>query len=167
MKCKKIQSIVIKGGFQNLSAEDDLIFAKHVENCQECLKFQQDFRLMQQSVTILKKPFLSPVIDCETKKRCINELLSEEYFLKNHPVTIKNVKIPKIILAALLILTLLTMVLIASGSVEYFILDSISPGTFFTLILIIQNALMLILSPLLIFKYGKKRRIPLLVIKNG
>lgn len=157
--------IVSKEGLQYLSLQKDPILTNHVRDCRDCSDFIQDLALIHQSLKNLKIPLLSPEIDDKTKKRCVKELVSNRHELKFRPAASDNVKIPKMVLIALLILTVLTMVISAPVIVEYLAGGEMSTGSFFIFILIIQNSLMLFLSPLLVFKYEKIR--PLITVKNG
>lgn len=167
MKCKKVKLLIVSGDFNNLSFKDKQLVNDHIRQCPSCLKIREDLELIQRSVKTWKDPVLPGNIERTTRKRCMDELGSHQPVSKNIIVPALNIKIPRMILVALFVQTLITAVLISTFSGEHLFSGSLSSRTIFTLVLIFQNTLMLFLSPLLILKYGKsKKKFPALLYKS-
>lgn len=156
MKCKKIKKLIIDFSAQKISKANSRIMAEHINQCNDCYRFQQELLLMRQSIKTIEKPMLPHSVEKRTRARCIAEITSGDIEKALYPPPFGWLKVPKVIWVAVLILTILTLIFIVPFFGELSTRDSLSPQALYTLILIIQNTLMLILSPLLIQRYGKK-----------
>lgn len=160
MRCKDIKKCLIDRWPQQMSELDSQMLAEHVSQCPSCFKFQQELQLMRQSLETLERPLLPLSLDQKTKKRCCELLACAGLEKKLSPVPFGWLKVPKIIWGAFLFITVFTLVLIAPFFEELSTNGSLSTRTIYTIIIILQNAVMLILAPLLLQRYGKKTAKP-------
>lgn len=156
MTCEEIKKLLVDCKPQQMSKQDQQNLAEHISHCRGCFAFQQELRLIRQSLETLQRPVLPLSLDKKTRERCCNELLSGSTKKKFSPVYLKWPRVPKMVWAALIVLTVFTLILIAPFWGELANDDPLSPRTLFSIIVISQNVLMLMLAPLLLQRYGKK-----------
>ena len=142
MNCKKTQRILLDRKEDNVSNHVREMAEDHLRGCSDCGRFEREIVELRQWLDEDPGPCLPQSLDMATLRRC------RQILTPRSPLS----RIPKPIWAALFALTLLTVVFVAPV-----ISDAATTGRLFALsgsphwiFLIIQNALMLFFSPLLI-----------------
>ena len=142
MKCKSYRALMIEQRPELLSKPQSRLLADHIENCRDCREFQQELKQLQWGVKAIPEPVLPD--DCErlSREACHREI-------RKAPG-----RVPRSVYLALLALMAITLVLIFPVVGELSFEASFSSQEILAVILVLQNAVMLLLSPLLIRRYG-------------
>jgi len=143
MKCKGYRALMIDQRPELLSKPQSRLLADHIKNCRDCREFQQEFKQLQWGLKAIPEPVLPD--DCERLSR---EVCHRE--IQKAPG-----RVPRSVYLALMALIAITLVLIFPVVGELSFEASLSSRETLTFILVLQNAVMLLLSPLLIRRYGR------------
>jgi len=160
MRCKDIERLIIDSSERELSRQERLAIKEHTAQCSACTRFQDDWERIRRYLKKMPTPVLPSDLDEQTRLMCRTE--KESLWSANkQPLlqTRSSVAVPKLILAALIFLTVLTVIIVVP-QLEELKLDEIMPfSTVIALTIILQNAVMLFFTPILIRMYRSKTRV--------
>lgn len=157
MRCKNVQQLIIDATERPLSDTERTGMEEHIHQCQKCARFQSAFGALRRGISELPCPAPPTDLDRDTQDLCRGARLASLHFT-NDPALTKwqALAIPKFIWAALSILIVLTALLMAGGLQDILNQNcTFLSATFLALLL--QNAAMLILAPILIRALRHKR----------
>ncbi len=155
MKCKGYRALMIDQRPELLSKPQSRLLADHIKNCRDCREFQQELKQLQWGLKAIPEPVLPD--DCERVSR---EVCHRE--IQKAPG-----RIPRSVYLALMALMAITLVLIFPVVGELSFETSFSSQETLAFILVLQNAVMLLLSPLLIRRYGRYEGLSRQEARNG
>ena len=150
MKCKDIERLIIESSERDLSEEELTQIKQHVSGCIQCARFQDDLEEIRIHLKKMKEPFPSVELVKQTQLMCQAQMRA--------PRQIRSTPIPAFIWTAFIFLIVLTVILILPLSKDLILDQTLSLPTVVVLALMIQNAVMLCFSPLLLRKYRSKNQ---------
>jgi predicted anti-sigma-YlaC factor YlaD len=158
MKCQDIERLVIDSSEEDLNEEQRKRIEKHLARCPRCRKFQKDLEKIRAYLEEINP--LSPSVEVESRTRHLCHVQMGKSLSPEEKTSTRTHKpaIPIYIWVALVSLTVLTLILtlplitgITSGQPLPLPLVGV-------LVLVIQNAVMLCFSPILLRKYRMKNQ---------
>jgi anti-sigma factor RsiW len=156
MPCKHIQHLIISEGEEQLSAEMFQQVEEHTARCGRCARFRDDLETIRRGVAGMPQPQLSRLINEQTRIRCREEARNRSADPLPLPAGWRRFPIPRLIWASIPILMILTSLVMAFGLQD--LLNESGSLTAVTFIaLILQNGVMLIFAPILLFARRRKR----------
>ena len=158
MRCKDIESLIIDSSESKLSKDQWNMVEQHVSGCARCAGFQKNLDEIRTHLNTSPPPVLSETLKKKTRANCLEEIRRQPISGPEISLKPSTAAIPKFIWAALTLIILLTGVVMIHliGDFKWTDIFSFSNATFFTLIL--QNAAMLILAPILLRKFRQRKR---------
>jgi anti-sigma factor RsiW len=167
MNCKQCRSLILGQWDRELNDHESRMLADHLHRCPECLAFKNELQAMAGMMKSIPPPELSTELNRETLNRCHEMLRKTVPVKKNSKSTFTWFGVPRGVLTALCFLVAITLALILPGFLELTSQETPSAEGMLTLTLVLQNAVMLLISPILFRKYdGITFRNPL-EVKNG
>lgn len=160
MKCRDYQMLLIDDHQERIPEREIQELVQHIEICRECEAFRKQLDRLRQALEKNPVPGLPAEIDRMTRQRCLAELSRSEPVLRNEGI-------PRLLVGALLALFAVTLVLIFPVLGTISLEDSFTLAEVMAMVLILQNAVMLLLAPLLIRRYGTDPQRSILEVKNG
>ena len=156
MRCKDIELLIIESSERELSQEERLKVKQHTAGCSACELFRKSFSKIRISIKNGSVPSLPEDLEEKTRRMCHAELESRAAGASKADRIKAALPIPKLIWAALFILTGLTVVILVPHLKDLSFDQTMNFQTALFLTLIFQNAAMLIFSPVLIRKFRMK-----------
>ena len=153
MRCKDIERLIIDSSERDLSREEQLAIKQHTAHCAVCASFQDELEKIRISLKKMAAPVLPDALEHETRLMCYTELDSKRTLEIRRALKFRRASIPKLIWAALITLIVLTVILLVPSISEISLDQSMSLQDLLVLILILQNAVMLIFTPIVIRKF--------------
>jgi hypothetical protein len=141
MKCKIYQEMLVSTGSLTVKEQDMLM--QHIAECPKCADFQKGITLIQEGLAGIDSPSLPKELDLKTRFLCFSQVEKKKVRFK--------VPIPKLIWTGLGIISIITMIWFFQ-SMQNFNLEEMNAQTWIVITIIFQNAMMLILAPVLIRK---------------
>lgn len=157
MQCKEYKYLIIESSERVLSDEEQQKLKKHCSQCENCSRFKENIEEIRFSLKQSVFPALPFSLDKKTKQFCRDEINRKKYTLQREKKPLRT-PIPGYIWAAFILLTIMTSFLLFP---ELKILNSDQPLSLWTIVMvtvILQNAVMLFLSPVIIRRYKTKQR---------
>ena len=158
MNCKEIQERLLKAAPTGDLNQRDPDWLAHINKCQECKKLIHDLNFMRINLQGLKPKPVADALDHKVLCQCHNELDSAAVHTIVQPEQSGWLKIPPLIWIGIAILIVLTFASITPIIGDLLSSEPLSERAIFTLIVIGQNALMLLLSPVIIQKFSQSRK---------
>lgn len=158
MKCQDIERLIIDSSEEDFSEEERERIEEHLAQCPRCQSFQDDLKKIRTSLKEMTP--LSPPAELarRTQLLCYTRMRRSQQAEKQVHTRIQAPAIPVYIWVALVSLTILTVIL-TLPLIEGLTSDQpLQPPMFGVLILMIQNAVMLCFSPILLRKYRMKNQ---------
>lgn len=158
MKCKDIQHKIIaaSGGLQD--SEQFKAIHLHVENCSKCSHLKEDVESLRVLLQRRSEPVLPEDLDKKTYQMCKSEIHSLQNNLQSTSFRKHLESIPvhmKVVFVSLLVVMVVWMFsFFKDFGIEG---EGLSLPAIIGLFLIIQNAVMLLFSPLLIHRFRSKK----------
>lgn len=157
MQCKDIERLIIDSSERDLSQEEQQTITKHRSQCILCARFLEDWEKIRLSIKKAPVPFLTAELDQKTMRSCQAEINSRQA-QEVHSVRQKSyVSIPRPLWVAIFALFVLTVILFVPGVKDLSLDEPLTFPQIMILTLILQNAVMLILVPIIIRKYGRNQ----------
>lgn len=143
---------------EELSAEELAEVEEHVERCVRCASLKSDLGKIRVYLKRMPQPVLSSELAARTQSMCQAELGSRP--LSKPRTDAQNLpwRLPKLIWAALFSLIVMTSILVLVLLKEFDLKLPLTPQTVVVLTLMVQNAGMLFLSPILIRKFSSDNK---------
>jgi anti-sigma factor RsiW len=157
MQCKDIERLIIVSSKEELSPEESKLMEQHLEHCIHCARLRDELEKIRLGITTMPKPVLPPDLAQKARQRCLDEMRLQPATAKRVFSRIRSHPIPKYVWAALVPLTVFTVLLVAPAIQEIRLDESLTFESAAALTLLIQNAGMLFFAPILIRRYRSKR----------
>jgi hypothetical protein len=139
--------LTLESSERELLREEWLALEEHLESCPACAAFQSFRRDLRSCIQEESKPGLTSELSDQVRLRCRAELDSLSRAGRDSETLPASV--PWLILAALLILTGLTLTFFIPTVGEFFETQKVTVETVLVFVVVLQNALMLFFAPLL------------------
>lgn len=158
MKCQDIERLIIDSSEEDFHEEQKIRIEEHLARCPRCQQFQKDLEKIRAYLKEITPPYPSAEVESRTRHLChvqMGKSLSPE---EKTSARIHTPAIPVYIWVALVSLTVLTLILtlpLITGLTSDQPLPLPLVGV---LVLVIQNAVMLCFSPILLRKYRMKNQ---------
>jgi len=140
---------MLESGERELVREEQLALEEHLETCPDCVAFRGFRGDLRSRLREAAGQTLSVELSDNVRFRCHAELDSLSRGRAGRGFGERPAAVPLPILAALLVLTGLTIVFLIPGLEEFRQSQKLTLGTALVLLIILQNALMLFAAPLL------------------
>ena len=153
MKCKDVRLWLLDRRGESRILPDQI--KRHVRSCSSCGSFRDDLSAIQGQMDIL--PQLAPpssVLE-GTRRLCLSSLEADRN--RDPELQRGNIRLPKIIWAAVLLLLGLTAGMVATLFTEINISEGLNPKSALIVTIMIQNAVMLFFTPVLLRKHRSAR----------
>jgi len=158
MRCKDIERLIIDSSDEKLGSEELKGIEQHVADCAQCARFKDELEKIQACIKKMPLPVPKPELVQKTRKRCYAEIFPQQAKKTGITQQLPIHPLPKLMWAALFSLILLTVLFFAPAFKEILEQQILSFSSAVVLTLIIQNAVMLILTPVLLRKYRWKQQ---------
>ncbi len=156
MKCKEIQRWLIDLAEESLDEDRLPQVEEHMAQCAECACFEDDLEKIRVAVNKSRTPAPAEDLFRQTRLICHEVLKTSDSAESGFLNRIKATSIPAHIWLAFAILLVLTVIVILALLKELATDDPLSLQAVVTLSLMIQNAVMLFLAPLVLQKYRRR-----------
>lgn len=158
MKCKEIQRWLIDLSEETLEEDRLSQVEEHVTQCAECSLFEEDLKKIRLVIKKTKTPAPSEDLFRRTQLMCHEALKMSNSAASGFLGRIKGASIPAYIWLVFSLLIVLTVIVILPFLKELRSDEPLSLQAVLTLSLMIQNAVMLCFSPILLRKYRVKNQ---------
>lgn len=149
MRCQDFERLILESDQRELLREERLALEAHLETCSGCTAFQRFKRSLREKFREASGPALSDKLSDSVRVRCLAELDSPSRTRAGLDSGRRPAAVPWPIWAALIVLTGLTVLHLIPGLEEFRQSQKLTPGTIVSLLIILQNAVMLMCTPLL------------------
>jgi hypothetical protein len=149
MRCQDFERLMLESGERELLREERRALEEHLETCPDCAAFRSFRGGLRSRLREAAGPALSVELSNNVRLRCRAELNSLSRSRAGQDFGRRPAAVPWAVLAALLVLTGLTLVFLIPGLEEFRQSQKLTLGTVLVLLVILQNALMLFFAPLL------------------
>jgi hypothetical protein len=159
MRCRQIRHLIIDATEREHAPEVRRTMEEHLERCEGCTGFRESLTAVRHGVEDLPLPTPSGTVDARVRALVRNAGAARSGAAEPLPPRWGSFSIPRFIWAAIPVLVILTSLIMASGLQD--VLDktgSFLAATFFALLL--QNAVMLVFTPILIRMLRRKESQP-------
>jgi hypothetical protein len=166
MTCKKIQRKIMDG-WRPVGRDAVDTVSDHVANCTECRLFMEDYACLRSYLKPLPEVTVPPDLDRDVLALSHRELSRAIAVEKRAAVPQTGIPVPRLVAFGLVFIIAVTLWIILPAVGDLNLADALTPRERFILLLIGQNALMLLLSPVIFKKFGKKQHIFKAPLQNG
>jgi hypothetical protein len=156
MKCNQAEKLIIELSQTWLDPAIKAELDAHVLDCPKCTSFREKFQMIQQGIDKIKHPDPSLALLDRTIAFCHDELIGQDEIHVVEKYHSEAIRIPKFVwiaFGALLIFTIAWAVPVIKEAVKY---QVFTRQAIIVIIMIIQNLMMLIFSPVLLRRLGLK-----------
>lgn len=154
MRCRKVEKILLLSEENELSTDEQQKFMIHISSCPQCRRFQERTRLIRMGLGELPDPGLPEDVEDRTRALC-HSVLKEVSARKGLRTRVQQ-PVPRLIWGILAAITMLTFVW-AWPVLKDLNIEDPSLKELLVLGIIIQNFMMLLFSPLLLFRHSLER----------
>lgn len=156
MQCKEYEYLIIESSERDLTAEEQLKLKKHCSLCENCSRLKENIEEIRFSLKQSDPPELPSSLDKKTQQLC-NDEINRKKLLLQHKQRSFWAPVPGYIWAAFILLTIMTSFLLFPELKNLNSDKPLSLWTIFMLTIILQNAVMLFLSPVIIRRHKAKQ----------
>jgi Putative zinc-finger len=149
MRCQDFERLILESDERELLLEERLALEAHLETCSGCSAFQTFRASLRRQLREASGPALSDELSDSIRVRCLAELDSLSRARAGRNSGRPPAGVPWPIWGALLVLTGLTVLFLIPGLEEFRQSQKLTLGTIIALLVILQNAVMLMCTPLL------------------
>jgi anti-sigma factor RsiW len=149
MRCQDFERLMLESDDRELLREERLALEEHLEACSGCSAFQSFRGSLREQLRKAAGPALPDELSDRVRVRCLGELDSLSRTRAGRDSGRRPAAVPWPIWAALLVLTGLTIFFLIPGLEELRQSQKLTPGTAIAFLVILQNAVMLLCTPLL------------------
>ena len=159
MKCQDIERLIIDSSEEDFTEEERERIEEHLAQCPRCHSFQDDLKKIRTFLKEMTPPSPPAELARCTQLLCYTRMRRSQQAEEKARSRIQQTPpIPVYIWGALVSLTILTLIL-TLPLIEGLTSDQpLQPPMFGVLVLMIQNAVMLCFSPILLRKYRMKNQ---------
>jgi anti-sigma factor RsiW len=158
MRCQDIERLIIDYSERNLSQEELGAIEEHLAQCAACTCFEKDFKNIRTSLQKMSPPTPPEELERRIRDMCHDELSSRLAAEKQRVSLTHPSPVPWIIWAALVSLIGVTAFLLVSLFKNIGLNQPLSFGGAFVIAVILQNAVMLFFTPVIIRKYQSQKK---------
>jgi len=158
MRCKEYEYLIIESSERDLTDGEQQRINKHCSHCENCSRFKKNIEEIRISLKRSILPAVPTYLDEKTEILCRNEINRKKLTYKQEKKAFWA-PVPGYIWAAFILLTILTSLLLFSGLKTINSDHQLSQWTIFMLTIVLQNAVMLFLLPVIILRYKAKQGI--------
>lgn len=166
MTCKKIQKMVLDGWLPDQNSAEDPV-SIHLEKCTACRMFFQDIKCLRSHLRPLPEVSVPPELDRKVLALSHQELSRTLRDMRQTALPDPGIPVPRLVAFGMLFIIAVTLWIILPGFGDLNLMETLTPRDRFILLLIGQNALMLIFSPVIFKKFAKKQHIFRMPLQNG
>ena len=156
MRCKDVERLILEVSERSLEEEERIIIEEHTQLCPACASFRESLGEIRSALNNIPAPPLPQDMEERTRMRCYAEMRSQRDISTSRSPLTRAAQIPGLIWGALIFLTVITVIIVVPQARDLRIDQSMSFADIAALSLILQNAVMLILAPLVLRKFGQK-----------
>lgn len=149
MRCQDFERLMLESGERELLREESLALEEHLERCPGCAAFRNFREDIRSYFREAGGAALSEELSGSVQRRCLAELHSLSRARIGQDSVMRPADVPWPIWTALLVLTGLTVVFLIPGLEQLRESQKVTLGTALVLLVILQNALMLLFTPLI------------------
>ena len=142
MTCQAIEHLILESEERPLAESDRREVEDHLRACARCRRFQNDRQAIRGSFSGFRPEGLPPALDLRTRRLCREALGTDE--------AAAGAKIPVPVIVASALFGLLAVVWLTISLIDVKPGETIPPGAWAAIAFIVQNVLMLVLSPVLL-----------------
>jgi len=142
MTCKTIERLILESEERPLAEGDRRKVEGHLRDCARCRRFQNDRLAVRESLAGFRPAGLPPSLDLRTRRLCRDALSGAGTEVR------AKIPVPVIIASVLFGVLAVVWLTIALADVEPG--QPVPPGAWAAIAFLVQNVLMLILSPVLL-----------------
>ena len=146
MRCQDVERLMFESGEREMTREEKRLLADHLESCPDCAAFRAFRAGLRSSWTDAPAPDLDGALAEKVRHRCHDELR------KKSPV--RSAVVPLSIWVAFGVLTVITLGFFIPQVLDLFATKEFTPALGFTLVILLQNAVMLFFAPV-IMRHGR------------
>ena len=158
MRCKEYEYLIIESSERDLTDSEQQRINKHCSHCENCSRFKKNIEEIRISLKRSIPPAVPAGLDEKTELLCRNEINRKTLPFKQGTKAF-CAPVPGYIWAAFILLTILTSFLLFSGLKTINSDQQLSLWTIFMFTVVLQNAVMLFLLPVIILRYKTKQGI--------
>jgi anti-sigma factor RsiW len=149
MRCQDFERLMLESDERELLREERLALEEHLEACPGCAAFRTFRESLRGRLREAAGPALSDELSASVRLRCLAELDSLSRSRAGRRSGRRAAPVPWPIWAALLVLTGLTVLFLIPGLDEFRQSQKPTLGAVLAVLVIFQNAVMLLCTPLL------------------
>ena len=170
MNCKQIKKIIIESSLNDLNQKTKSELTTHLSGCSKCANVYKTILLVRDNIDKSSEILPSDELQKRTIELCHEELANKQVF---EPQSSRSqITLPKFIWVTITLLLSLTIFWIFSVLIANNLPEELSIQNTWAILLISQNILMLILSPILLKKYdftffSKKEELSSQIVLNN
>jgi len=158
MKCKDIERIVIASSGRLPDSKQLNEIRLHLEHCSRCLRLKEDMESLRSLLKRRAEPNLPEDLDKKTYQKCLSKIHSLQNNKKKVNLQQQLQSIPIHMKVVFISLLVLTVIWIFPFFQDFGLVgETLSVSTIFGLFWIIQNAMMLLFTPLLIRRFRSNK----------
>lgn len=158
MRCKDIERLIIDSSDEDLGSEELSTIEKHVAHCALCARFRDNLEKIRMGIKAMPQPVLPPDLAQKTRLRCHAEMSQQPGAATGIAPQTPSDPIPRYVWAALFPLIFLTVLVIVPVFKEIRLDQTLTFTSVVALTIIIQNAVMLLFTPILIRRRHRKKQ---------
>lgn len=158
MQCQDLERLILESTERELNQEERLSLEKHLSQCKSCAAFQEFFDDLRRSLQKGPAPELPPDLEERVRFACHKELLARRGGQTKPAPPEPCASIPWLVWTALAALTVMTTVFLIPAAQELWQNQELSLNTVLALILLLQNAVALLIVPVLFRERPYSRR---------
>lgn len=142
MTCKAIEHLILESEERPPAESDRREVEDHLRACARCRRFRNDRQAIRESFAGFRPKALPPALDLRTRRLCREALRGED--------AAAGAKIPVPIIVASVLFGILAAVWLTISLIDVKPDETIPPGAWAAIAFLVQDVLMLVLSPVLL-----------------
>jgi hypothetical protein len=156
MRCKDIELLILDSRERKLTQSEVRTIEQHLALCTACTAFKNDLVKLRNGVNHLRQPAPSADLFEKTQALCREELAATPYTPAGFGLKLRRFPIPKFIWISIPVIMGITTYLMLPG-LKDLAAQSRSLQSLTVLTIILQNAALLVLAPILIKSLRRRR----------
>jgi len=142
MTCKTIERLILESEERPLAEDDRRKVEDHLRKCPGCRRFQNDRQAIREALGGFRPEGLPPSLDLRARRLCREALEGTE--------ADSRAKIPVPVIVASVLFVVLAVVWLTIALIDVEPGEPMPPGAWAAVAFIVQNVLLLVLSPVLL-----------------
>jgi hypothetical protein len=146
MRCQDVERLMVDSSEREMTREEKRLLSNHLESCPDCTAFRAFRAGLRSSWTDVPAPDLEGDLVEKVRRRCHDELRIMS--------PLHSAVVPLSIWVAFGVLTVITLGFFIPQVLDLFATKEFTPALGFTLVILLQNAVMLFFAPV-IMRHGR------------